>query len=182
MKKILSVIMIACVCFALASCGSSTLSGEPATFYNSDKSFSVELPSSGEDSWVINEASDDDILNVTDASETVNIQIQCLSKSKARPVATDLESYQDHVMETTFADVFSGASLSDADIDVPDFIINSTSCRFTAKKKAEGLAIFMESEKCYYTYLILTAEGAYDANKKVLMQSVMSLKELTEIP
>lgn len=182
MKKILSTIMTACMCFALASCGSSTLNGEPATFYNSDKSFSVELPSSGEDSWTINEESDDDILNVTDAGGTVNIQIQCLSKSKVYPVAADFESYQNHVMETTFADIFSGAVLSDADIDVPDFIINSTSSSFTAKKDAEGLAIFMESEKCYYTYLILTAEGGYAANEKALMQSVMSLKELTEIP
>ncbi len=182
MKKILSLMMIVCMCFALASCGGSALSGEPATFYNSDKSFSVELPSSGEDSWTINEAPDDDILNVTDAGNTVNIQIQCLSKSKARPVATDLDSYQSHVMEVTFADIFSGASLSDADVDVPDFIVNSTAGRFTAKKDAEGLAIFMESEKCYYTYLILTAEGGFAANEKALMQSVMSLTELTEIP
>lgn len=174
--------MIACICFAFTSCGTDALSGELDTFYNSNKSFSIELPSSGEDSWTINEGADGDILNITDHSNTVNIQIQCLSKNKALPVAADLQSYENHAISTTFEDIFADAALSKTDIDVPDFIINCEASSFTAKKDAEGLVLFMESDKCYYTYLILTAEGGYDANKKSLMQSIMSLKELTEIP
>lgn len=182
MRKILSAMMIACICFAFTSCGNGALSGDPATFYNSNKSFSIELPSSGEDSWTINEEADGDILNITDANDIVNIQIQCLSKNKALPVATNLEDYKNHVITTTFEDIFSDTALSDTDVEVPDFMINSTAANFTAKKDTEGLVIFMESEQCYYTYLILTAEGGYEANKKSLMQSIMSLKELTEIP
>ncbi len=42
---------------------------------------------------------------------------------------------------------------------------------------AVGTVIFMESESCYYTYLIMATKDMYDKNKDVLMESVLSLRE-----
>lgn len=182
MKRILSILIITCLCFALTACGGASLSGDPATFYNSNKSFSIDLPSSGEDSWVINEEAGGDILDITDAAETVNIKVQCMSKLQAQQVATDLETYKAHVMSTTFAEIFGSASLSDMSIEVPEFILQSSAGSFDGPKKTEGVVIFMESEKCFYTYLTLTVEDGYAANEKELKASVLSLKELSEAP
>lgn len=180
MKKLLSILLISCLCLPLASCGAATLEGDPAVYQNANKSFSVELPAKNEDSWIINEESDKDILDMVDSKETVNVVVQCLSKSKAKPIASDLETYKSYVTETLFTEYLAGSELKDTDIEVPEFI--TTSNAYTYKTdKTEGIVVCMESEKCYYTYLVRAVEEGYDVNKKAIGESILSLEELTKI-
>lgn len=182
MKKILSVILMSCLCFALASCGGVTLSGEPTLFKNADKSFSIELPAEQtedkeEASWIINEKTSRDVLDMTDSAETVRVVVQGMSKAKSSRVAADFEGYKTYVKENAFADLIKGAKFKEAKIEVPEFAKGSYSETYTAKK-SEGVIVFMETEKAYYTYLVVAAEGGYNANEKALKESILSLKEL----
>ena len=181
MKKLLSLTLILCLCLALASCGSATLSGEPTAFMNANKSFSIELPAEeteGEEaSWIINEETDGDILDMTDSAETVRVIVHGVSKAKVSRIAADFEGYKTYAAETVMVDLLKGANMKDASFEVPEFVKNSTSSTFSAKK-TEGAIVFMETEKAYYTYLIVAAEGGYNGNEKALKSSVLSLKEL----
>jgi len=94
-------------------------------------------------------------------------------------VAPDFESYKTYAAESTFSEYLKGASLKDADIEVPEFVTNSSASTYSAKKY-EGVIVFMETEKAYYTYLVVAAEGGYSANAKIIQSSVLSLKELTD--
>jgi hypothetical protein len=40
----------------------------------------------------------------------------------------------------------------------------------------------MESDKCYYTYLILAVDEAYSNNKSKLLATIGSLEEITAVP
>lgn len=183
MKKILALIMTVCLSIALASCGAATLSGEPAVYENANKSFSIELPTEDtedEPSWIINEKSDGDILDMKDSADTVNVQVQAVSKAKVERIAPDLESYKTYTVENTFSSALAEADLKDSDVAVPEFITNSTASTYTAKK-TEGIVVFMESDSCFYTYLIVAVKGGYDANKKLLDESILSLKEIAQI-
>ena len=182
MKKIISLILISCLCFALASCGAATLTGEPTVFMNADKSFSIELPAKETEdkdkaSWIINEETGGDILDITDSAETVNIVIQCASKSKMSRVAGDLTQYEKFVTENTFAPYFEGINTKTTHVDVPEHIASYNAYTFTGKK-TEGLIIFMDSEKCYYTVFVLAVENGYKANEKVIANSILSIKEI----
>lgn len=186
MKKILSIILISCLCFALASCGSATLSGEPTEFMNANKSYSVELPADNNNegkkpSWIINEETDGDILDMTDSGETVRVIVQGISKAKAARVATDFEGYKTYAAENVFVDFINGANMKEANFDVPEFVKNSSASTFSAKN-TEGAIVFMETDKAFYTYFVIAAEGGYSGNAKTLKASILSLKELTSAP
>lgn len=181
MKRIISLILISCLCLSMTACGGATLTGEPAVFQNADKSFSIELPAEETEdkekaSWIINEETGGDVLDMTDSAETVRVVVQGMSKAKAARVAADFEGYKTYVKETAFADLIKGANFKDTDIDVPEFAKNSSASTYTAKK-TEGIIVFMESDKAYYTYLVVAAEGGYKANEKIIKESVLSLKE-----
>ena len=65
-------------------------------------------------------------------------------------------------------------------MQMPDFIKEGRVETFTlddGSDSAVGTVIFMESESCYYTYLIMATKDMYDKNKDVLMESVLSLRE-----
>lgn len=184
MKKTIAVLLISCLCFAMASCGASTLTGEPAVFTNLDKSFSIELPAEDagdgdKASWTVNEETEGDVLDMTYHDKTVRVVVQGLSKAKASQVAGDFESYKKYAVENTFAEILEGADMKDASVEVPDFVSSSSAGTYTAKK-GEGIIVFMESDRAYYTYLVSAADGGYSANKKVLEESILSLKELSE--
>lgn len=183
MKKILSLALALCLCLALASCGGATLSGEPTVFMNTNKSFSIELPAEetegDETSWIINEEADRDILDMTDSAKTIRVVVHGVSKTKVSRVAADFEGYKTYATETVLADLIKGANMKNASFDVPEFVKNNASSTFSAKK-TEGAIVFMETEKAFYTYLIIAAEGGYNGNEKALKASILSLNELPD--
>lgn len=183
MKKIITLIMISCLCFALVSCGNATLTGDATVFQNANCSFSIELPAGNEDggdgtTWSVNEETDGDILDMTDSAETVRVVVQGVSKAKVSQVASDLEGYKSYVTENAFADLLQNAKLKETSLSVPEFAESSLAYSYTAKK-SEGVIVFIESERAYYTYLVIAADGGYSANEKTLKNSIFSL---TEIP
>lgn len=185
-KKAFVAFTAALLCLALGSCGgSSAISGDPTTFSNADESFSIELPASGEDDWTVNEETTGDVLDISNKDDTVNIQIQCLSKSQAQYIAEDLAEYEQYSMINTLSDILGDITLEDAQVELPDFITSGEAETFTlddGSDSAVGIVIFMESESCYYTYLIMATKDMYDENESVLMGSVLSLQELTSVP
>lgn len=179
MKKPITVLLISCMCFVLASCSAATLTGDLETFSNADKSFSIDLPAEDKESWIIDEETSGEILDMTEASETVNVVVQSISKAKLARVATDLESYKTYVTENTFSEFVGDAKLKETSVEVPEFVTD-TQAYIYSNKKSEGIIVCMESTNCYYTYLIMAAEGGYNANKKVIEESILSLKEISE--
>lgn len=182
MKKIISIIMISCICFVLASCGASTLTGDPTVFMNADKSFSIELPAEETDdpekaSWIINEETSSDILDMTDSAGTVNIVIQCASKDKMSRVAKDLAGYEEFIKGKTFAQYFEGIKTDSATVEVPEHIAAHNAYTFTGEG-TEGLIVFMESKECYYTVFVLAVENGYSVNEKVINDSILSIREI----
>ena len=84
-------------------------------------------------------------------------------------------------MINTLENLLSSMTLKETKIDLPDFIINSDAQSLTLEDEdntVKGVVIFMESDSCYYTYLIMAVDKTYDANEDALLQSVASLKEL----
>lgn len=180
MKRVLSFLSLIMICILLASCGSSSLKGEMTSFSNSDGSFSIELPAENEDSWVTDTESPENILSISDKGDTVAIQVQCLSKSQAVYIAADLAAYRDYAMTNLLGDLVTQSDLKESDITVPDFITGKESYEFSLSKGISGIAVFMESPKCYYTYFIMAVDDAFGPNEKVFKESIASLKELTE--
>lgn len=180
MKKILPLLLMMVLCVSLASCGSGTISGDPVKYSNADKSFSIELPTANEEAWIINEEAPGSVLDITDKKDTVNIQVQCISKSEAQHVANDLVSYKDYSMVNTLADILSQTELKDTDVETADFITDKMAYEFSLEDNVKGTVVFMESEKCYYTFFIMAVDKAYSANSKVFAESIASLQELTD--
>jgi len=179
MKKILTVLLMSVLCISLASCGIGTLSGEPATYYNPTKSFSIDLPTSGEGAWIIDEEGTGDILSITDKTDSINIQVQCMAKTKIEHIASDLTAYQEYAKVNVFNEILASASMIETPVEVPEFIFNSIAYGFSADG-VKGTAVFMESQLCYYSYIITTVDDAYSGNKKALEESILTLKELSE--
>ena len=96
MKKLLPLILSIVLCFIFSSCGNTSIKGDLKSYSNADKSFSIELPASNDESWVINEKSPSSILDISDNEDTVNLRIQCISKSQIHLVAPDLNGYKDY--------------------------------------------------------------------------------------
>lgn len=185
MKKFLSIISVLTLCFVLGACGNTTISGDPVSYSNADKSFSIDLPTSSEEDWVINEEAADSVLDISDAKDTINIQVQCLSKDQAEYIATDLESYRDYSLANTLGDILSSLELEDTELQLPEFVNDSICQSFTLKdggNTVKGVVAFMESDSSYYTYMIMGVDEAYDGNEDALMESLLSLKELAAAP
>lgn len=183
MKKAVFVILTAVLCFSLCACGGTTIKGDLTAYWNADQSFSIDLPTTEDAPWVVNKKASGDTLDISDAEDTVNLYIQCLSKRQAQYIASDLESYEQYAIVNTLGQLISDMDLKEAEIKTPEFITASKAQSFTLKSggtTAKGNLLFMESATCYYTYLILAVEEAYDGNKDVLLESVLSLKELTD--
>ncbi|MFR6257177.1 MAG: hypothetical protein ACLULK_00145 [Anaerovoracaceae bacterium] len=173
--------MILFSCFLLASCGSTSIKGDKTEFTNADKSFSIELPAANDKSWIINEDTSDDFLDISNDDDTVNIQIECLSKSQAQYIADDLDAYENYSITNNLGEIYQDMDLKDSDLQTPDFIISSIKKSYTLKSggnTVKGILLFMESEKCYYTYLIMAIDEAYDSNESKLTDSITSLKDL----
>lgn len=182
MKRLLPILSAMIICLLLTSCGSASIKGDPTSYSNEAKSFSIELPASSDKSWVIDENAADSVLDISDKSDTVNIQVQCLSKSQAQNVASDLESYMEYALVNTLDDTLAQTTLNESDIAVPEFITDSISYEFSMSGGIKGVVTFMESPKCYYTYCIMAVDEAYSNNKKALLESITSLEELSEAP
>lgn len=188
MKNIRSfsaVIVAMIICLTLASCGSSTIKGDAVSYSNADKSFSIDLPTSSEDDWVINENTAGNVLDISNDDKNININVQCLSKSQASLIAEDLSSYEEYYTTTILSELYSDMKLKDAKIDGPEFATTSEAYSFTLKKggsNLKGALVFMESSDCYYSYLIMAVDKAYDGNKSKLMDSIISLKEINSVP
>lgn len=184
MKKIriplltaLSILLI----LSLAACGTTKVSGDQKTYTNAAKTFSIQLPAEDKEAWKTNEDAADDELDLSDKTDTINIQIQCLPKSDAKYIASDLDSYEQYAMINTLEDLLSSMKLKETKIDVPDFITKSDAQSITLEdgdNTVKGIVAFMESDSAYYTYLIMAVDKTYDANEDALLQSVLSLKEL----
>lgn len=180
MKKTLSTLLILTLVFIMTSCGAATLTGEPASFQNKDASVSIDVPSEKEDSWIINEETSKDILDITDKSGAVNIVLQCVSKAQMEPVADDLQKFEEYSTAATFAAYFENIETEAADIEVPEYMESSNAYTFTGSE-TEGLIAFMESDHCYYTFIVRTVTDGYALNEKVIAESILSIKELTKI-
>ena len=166
---------------SLAACGTTKVSGEQKTYCNAAKTFSIQLPSEGDETWNVSGDAADDELDISDKNDAINIQVQCLPKNDAEYIAADLESYEQYSMINTLENLLSSMTLKETKIDLPDFIINSDAQSLTLEDEdntVKGVVIFMESDSCYYTYLIMAVDKTYDANEDALLQSVASLKEL----
>ncbi len=181
MKKALRLILTAILCISciiLMSCGNTSIRGDLQSYSNADNSFSIDLPTADEDFWLINEEAPSSVLDISDSSDTVNILVQCISKNQAQPVATDLSSYMDYSMINVLGDILIDTDMSESSADVPDFISNSLTYEFSLSGDAKGIVLFMESDKCYYTYFIMAVNDAYSGNENALLDSIMSLKEV----
>lgn len=174
---LLSILLI----LSLAACGTTKVSGDKKTYTNAAETFSIQLPAEDKEAWKANDDTADDELDLSDENDTINIQVQCLPKSDAKYIASDLDSYEQYAMINTLEDLLSSMKLKETRIDTPDFIIKSDVQSITLEdgdNTVKGIVAFMESDSCYYTYLIMAVDKAYDANEDVLLQSVLSLKEL----
>lgn len=182
MKKLSVLILAIATCFIIASCGGTTITGDPQSYSNADGSLSIELPTEDENSWVIKEDTPSSILDISDKGDTINIRVQCVSKDQVKPVATDLESYRDYSMINTLGDILADADISDAEADVPEFISKSIINSFSMSGDVTGTVLYMESDSCYYTYFIMAVDKAYSSNESALLDSVLTLREITEVP
>ena len=155
---------------SIVACGTTKVSGDEKTYSNAAKTFSIQLPAEDKGSWKVNKDATDDVLDLSDEKDTINIQVQCLPKNEAQYIATDLDSYEQYAMK-----------LKETKIDTPDFITKADAQSITLEdgdNTVKGIVVFMESDACYYTYLIMAVDKTYDANEDVLLSSIMSLKEL----
>ena len=158
---------------SIVACGTTKVSGEKKTYSNAAKTFSVQLPAEDKGSWKVNKDATDDVLDLSDEKDTINIQAQY--------IATDLDSYEQYAMINTLEDLLSSMKLKETKIDTPDFITKTDAQSITLEdgdNTVKGIVVFMESDSCYYTYLIMAVDKTYDANEDVLLSSIMSLKEL----
>ncbi len=179
MKKLSTLLLFLIMCLSLASCSNTVIDGELSTYCNTESSFSVELPTKDEKSWTADEGFFGDMLSLTHSTGAFNIRIHGISKNKIRHIAPDLDAFEDYAVINTFAPVLSSAQFEDTTVQVPEFITGSTAKTFHAGE-AEGTVIFMESERCYYAYIITSTTEAYSANKKELLESVLTLKETAD--
>ena len=166
---------------ALAACGTTKVSGDQKTYTNAAKTFSIHLPAEDKEAWKTADDTADDELDLSDKNDTINIQVQCLPKSDAEYIASDLDSYEQYAMINTLEDLLSSMKLKETRIDTPDFITKSDAQSITLEdgdNTVKGIVAFMESDSCYYTYLIMAVDKTYDANEEALLQSVLSLEEL----
>ncbi|NLD18878.1 MAG: hypothetical protein GX663_01330 [Clostridiales bacterium] len=183
MKKALSIFILAVLCFSMTACGVATISGDPVSYSNASKSFSIDLPTKEKGDWVKNKDVSRDVLDISDANDYINIQIQCLTRSQATYIATDLATYQDYTMTNTLGELAPDMELKDAKVKVPKFATNSSTQSFTMKKgssKIKGNLIFMESASSYYAVMVMAIDESYDRNKSALMDAILSMKEITE--
>lgn len=180
MKRVLSLLLIMTFLFVMTSCGAATITGEPTTFENKDCSVSIDVPAENEKSWIVSEETSGDILDITDKADTVNIILQCVSKTQMKPVAKDLLEYEEYVTANTFAAYFESIESETAHIDMPEYMKSYNAYTYTGPK-TEGMIAFMESDKCYYTYIVRTVEDGYNVNEKVLNECLLSIKELTAV-
>lgn len=181
MKKSQVSLIISILClslvFILGGCGSATITGEPALYTNSNESFSIELPTESEDAWIINEETDGDVLDMTDSNETVNIVIQCASKAELQQIVSGLDEYESFARDDAFIEYLDGADIKPYDVQAPDFATQTTAYSFSTDK-TEGLVLFIESAKSYYTFLARTVEDGLSVNSKAIEDSILSLKEI----
>lgn len=181
MKKIITILMTMILCLSLFSCGSNTISGDITTYTNASGSVSIDLPGK----WITDEESASDTLDTVYSNGAAEVRLQCLSKGQISYMADDLAGYTDYSMVNVLGDMLSDAEFSDTDIAVPDFIRNSSAQNFSLRNgddTVKGFVVFMESERCYYTCLVMAVSEVYGASEKKLMESVLSIKEITDIP
>lgn len=179
-KKILPILTAVIICIALSSCGGASITGDPVSYTYADSSFSIDLPTAGDDFWSINENSPSSVLDISTSDDTVNIQVQCLSKKQAGQTAGDLAAYKDYAMMNMLGDILADITLEEADAETPDFITNSMAYEFSRSGDVRGMVLFMESSRCYYTYFVMAVGKAYSGNSRVFSDSIMSLQEKTD--
>lgn len=181
MKKLITILMILILCLSLFSCGSNTVSGDITTYTNASESVSIDLPGK----WTVDEESASDTLDVVYSNGAAEVRLQFLSKGQISYMADDLAGYTDYSMINVLGDMMSDAEFSDTDIAVPDFIRNSSAQSFTLKNgddAVKGFVVFMESSRCYYTCLAMAVDEVYNASEDKLVESVLSIREITDIP
>lgn len=181
MKRVLPFILaiISCIsCVALSSCGNTSIRGDLQSYSNADNSFSIDLPTASEDFWLINEETPSSVLEISDSDDTVKLLVQCVSKDQIRPIATDLSSYMDYSLTNVLGDILADTDMNESSVGVPEFINSSLAYEFDLSGDARGVVLFMESDKCYYTYFIMAVNDAYSNNEDELLDSIMSLKEI----
>ena len=181
MKRFLTILMATILCLSLFSCGSTAVSGDITTYTNAASSVSIDLPGK----WTADEKSASDTLDVIYSNGAAEVRLQCLSKDQISYMADDLAGYTDYSMINVLGDMLRDAEFSGTDIAIPDFIINSSAQSFSLRNgddTVKGFVVFMESERCYYTCLVMAVGEVYGASKDKLMESVLSIKEITDIP
>lgn len=181
-KKILAILLVLVFCFGLTSCGGGdySLKAEINTYTNAAGTISIDLI----DEWIPSENVPDETLDVTYRNGSTNVHIESLSKGQAANVADDLDSYAEYSRKNLDG-VLSTAKFEDADIAVPEFVNKSKEQVFAIEDgddKLNGVLVFMESDKCYYTVLIMAVDLSWNVNEKVLKESVSTIKEISEIP
>lgn len=185
MKKLLLLLLGLSLCTGLTACKPALFSGAPVTYYTAAETFSISLPVSDEDDWVTGEDADGNVLKLSHADDTLQIQLHRLPKAQANDIAHDLPSYRDYATVTLFSEFLSSMKLvkvqdlQSAQLLVPDFAIASAADTFSYKG-AKGFVVFMESTSCYYSYLVIAVEEIYDANEEALLESAASLRELAK--
>ena len=177
-KIAITVITALVMCFVFTACGETNLSGEPTAFQNSAKSFSIDLPSSGDDSWTVKEKTGKDVLDVTDKTGAVQVQVQGLSKTQTQAVAKSLKSYKEYALENIFTkfNEAAGSSLTETEVETPDFVKECKAYSYEADG-TKGIIAFMESPMCYYTILVTATDEAYTNNEDAIKAIFPTLKE-----
>jgi hypothetical protein len=183
MKKLLAILLIVVLCFGLTACGDGeySLKAEINTYTNAAGTVSIDLI----DKWIASESVPEDTLDVTYRNGSINVHIETLAKGQAAGVASDLESYAKYSRKNLEEGVLSTAKFTKEEIAVPEFINNSTEETFIIEdgdNKLNGILVFMESDKCYYTVLIMAVDLAWNVNDEVLKESISTIKEISEIP
>lgn len=182
--SILTLVLMAGLCLGLCGCGEKvSLHGSPQAYTNKAGSVSIDLPSSGEDSWVETEGASTDLLNLTHKRGTINVQLLCLSKKSTAKVAKDLDGFQDYVLKSVFSGFAADAGelTDDAGLDLPEFAKDGRSYEYSYTKegmKVRGYFVLIESDGCFEACLITPTAETFSANKSAIKDMITSIKEL----
>ena len=181
LKKTLAIAACAGMCVAFAGCGDVTLEGDPQTYANPDNTVSIDLPATSEETWTINEEASSAVLDVMHSSRSVDVQIQCVTKAQAEPVAADFEAYADYSLRKWQPDFMKDVQVANCDVAAPEWAKDSQIEEFKGEadgRDVKGIRAYLASDRCFYTVLVIATADTFAGNKKAIEQTIATVKEI----
>ena len=189
-KKWLTFVLMVIFCLSLVACSknesNNTLDNNTDSNNISSNVTPVELqeftPTSGifsisvpeiEGGWKIADNLNDGFLAIDNSDESFTIMVQCFPKEA---LLTDLNGIIAYYQENMLNELNEEA---DEEINISNTLSvqakSYSGTRYNSTGKA--LVAFIETEKCYYVYMISGAENVYDANIDVQRAAISNFTE-----